>query len=254
MYINVCVYAYTYMYIYIYIYIYVYKCMCICKYIYIGTPVEFYVCCIVHDTSYAHLEIWDISSFPFSFLFHIQSKAPAYTYTRYVVLHSNTPADPAAALLFLTLLKVCWVSETALVPFWLVAFWDDMKSIVYKYTYVYVYVITICHSWVLQCVTVCCSALQCVAVCCSVLQCGTVRCSVLQCVTVFCSVLEEKHHHHFATFSLCHCCCKCVPSQHLHLKVRRVLLVSARHGPSMFATWPIHDIVISVAILVEWPL
>ena len=38
-----------------------------------------------------------------------------------------------------------------------------------------------CHSYVLQCVAVCCSVLQCVAVCCSVLQCVVLCCSVLYC-------------------------------------------------------------------------
>ena len=50
---------------------------------------------------------------------------------------------------------------------------------------------------VLQCVTVCCSALHCVATwtswmrgCCSVLQCVAVSCSVLQCFFVCCEVDE----------------------------------------------------------------
>jgi len=42
----------------------------------------------------------------------------------------------------------------------------------------------------LQCVAVRCRSLQCVAVCCSVLQCGAVRCSVLQCATVRCTMLQ----------------------------------------------------------------
>ena len=78
----------------------------------------------------------------------------------------------------------------------------------------------------------CCSVLQCVAVCHNLLQCVTVRCNVLQYVAVFCSVLEERHHQQFVpcSFLLCNCCYECVPSQHLHLKVRRVLFVSVSHG------------------------
>jgi len=47
------------------------------------------------------------------------------------------------------------------------------------------------HTFICDCVAVCCSVLQCVAVCCSVLQCVTVCCSVLHCVAVCCSVLRH---------------------------------------------------------------
>jgi len=133
--------------------------------------------------SYAHLEIWD------TFWNLLQERSDTHT-------HIHTLSLSALNLTHLRtrqqlyVLWHYWVKSVGYprLPWRLCGLqWFELTLILlcmnmYIHIYIHIHVITTCHSWVLQCVAVCCSVSQFAAMCYCALQCVAVCCSILQCI------------------------------------------------------------------------